>query len=599
MTQQSGQEQRAFLAIILAMGVLLVWNFLFPPGKPPVEQPGDQPTEQHVTELESSPTSESGQASGPAAGVDTAGDAGRILGLSTGSTELSSTAPVERRRVEVSTPDLALSFDSRGARVTAATLPEFEGPEDGPVQVLPPDGPGALGTVIMHGDRTLPLDGFDFALVSDEHSPAGRRLVFQLDLDQASIRKTFTVPDSGHVLQVEQEILNDRLGVQAWGVSWASGMQVTEEIHGNSRGPYFGAVVFAEGEVQRKTPNQATKGPIEFPGACRYLGIENKYFLGAIVPRGDAQGPVRLWRVTPTDEQHASLAGEILVDRSSALASDHAAYDVYLGPLDYGKLKALNLGIEGAVDLGARWIRPLSRVILSLITGLHKVIPNYGVVIILFALFMNALFFPLTWKSTKSMRDMSALKPRLDALREKYADEPQKLSEATMKLYKEAGVNPLAGCLPLFIQMPIFFALYAVLMRTIELRQEPFILWIRDLSQPDVIFTLPFALPLIGTGICLLPIIMGVTSYFQSKQTMVDPNQRAMLVMMPVMMTFIFFTMPSGLVLYWLTSNVFQIVSKNFMKPSAVAEAIAEAPLEVAPKKGGGAKRRAKAAARG
>jgi len=282
------------------------------------------------------------------------------------------------------------------------------------------------------------------------------------------------------------------------------------------------------------------------------------------------------------------------VERAAGLSSDRVGYDVYIGPLDYAGLSKLELGIEGAVDLGAKWIRPLSRTILGILIWMHGLIPNYGVVIVLFSSAINLLFFPLTYKSTRSMRDMAALKPRLDALKEKYKDEPQKMSEATMRLYKEAGVNPLAGCFPLLLQMPIFFALYAVLFHTIELRQEPFVFWIRDLSQPDVVFNLPFALPLIGTGIALLPIIMGVTSYFQSKATMVDPNQKMMVTLMPVMMTFIFFTMPSGLVLYWLTSNLFTIGQKFLLKPSAVATAVVEAP-EPPPTKGG-RKKRAKTA---
>ena len=253
----------------------------------------------------------------------------------------------------------------------------------------------------------------------------------------------------------------------------------------------------------------------------------------------------------PSGEEGApSLAGEILLERTTELATNEVQYDVYVGPQDYAALQSLRLGLEGAIDLGAKWVRPLSRAILATLIAVHRVIPNYGVTIILFSTLINLLFFPLTYRSTKSMRQMSALKPRLDALQEKHKDDAQKLSEATMRLYKEAGVNPLAGCLPLLLQMPIFFALYAVLFRTIELRQAPFVFWIHDLSRADVVYHLPFALPIIGSGLCILPVIMGITSYFQSKQTMMDPSQQAMVVMMPVMMTFIFFSMPSGLVLY-------------------------------------------------
>ncbi|HET9888556.1 MAG TPA: membrane protein insertase YidC, partial [bacterium] len=233
------------------------------------------------------------------------------------------------------------------------------------------------------------------------------------------------------------------------------------------------------------------------------------------------------------------------------------------------------LGIEGAVDLGYAWVRPLSQLILKLLIGMHKIVPNYGIVIILFSILISLLFFPLTFKSTKSMRDMAALKPRLEALKQKHAKDPQKLSEATMKLYKEAGVNPLGGCLPLLLQMPIFFALYAVLFHTIELRGAPFVAWIHDLSQPDILFRLPFSLPVIGSAIGLLPIIMGITSFIQARQTAVDPSQKAMTMMMPVVMTFVFFSFPSGLVLYWLTNNVMMILQRLMMKPSAIPETAA------------------------
>jgi YidC/Oxa1 family membrane protein insertase len=411
--------------------------------------------------------------------------------------------------------------------------------------------------------------------------------VFELALEELTLQKTFVIPDSGRVLEVEQRIVKDRLGLTAWGLSWAGGMRVTEKPLGTIRGDYFQGGVRAEGKVQRKGTGHVQKNAQEFPGTTYFVASMSKYFVGAIVPLGDQQGPAKLWHVPSSNESEASVGAEILSSRNSSLAADTITYGVYIGPLDYAQLARTGLGIEGVVDLGAKWIQPIARVILSFLIWLHGIIPNYGVVIILFSSAINLLFFPLTYKSTRSMRDMAALKPRLDALKVKYKDEPQKMQEATMKLYKEAGVNPLAGCMPLLLQMPIFFALYAVLFRTIELRQEPFILWMHDLSQPDVVFQLPFSLPLIGSGVCLLPIIMGISSYFQSKGTMVDPNQKMMIYMMPVMMTYIFFTMPSGLVLYWLTSNLFTIGQKALMKPSAGAEAIAETPVvaEKRPKK--------------
>jgi YidC/Oxa1 family membrane protein insertase len=444
----------------------------------------------------------------------------------------------------------------------------------------------------------LPLDALPFRLVSDVHEAGDRRLTWELSTRGLVIRKTFEIPDHGSLFRVGQEIVEDHVGLRSWGLSWAGGLRVTEDAKGRNARGYFEAAALAEGSVQRKKPGDARKKPIEFPGQTRFIGVMNKYFLAAIVPRGEAQGPARFWDVPSGEEGAPSLAGEILLERTTELATNEVQYDVYVGPQDYAALQSLGLGLEGAIDLGAKWVRPLSRAILATLIAVHRVIPNYGVTIILFSTLINLLFFPLTYRSTKSMRQMSALKPRLDALKEKHKDDAQKLSEATMRLYKEAGVNPLAGCLPLLLQMPIFFALYAVLFRTIELRQAPFVFWIHDLSQPDVVYHLPFALPIIGSGLCILPVIMGITSYFQSKQTMMDPSQQAMVVMMPVMMTFIFFSMPSGLVLYWLTTNVFTLVSKYFFKPED--DAVAAAALTVGEGVGAAApKRTAKVAAKG
>jgi len=583
-TQQPGQEQRTFFAILLAMGVLLVWNVLFPPAPPPPPEQAAETvpgTGTAAGEVATSPDALRGTAADDSGGAPMAPDEeGALLGVLRGTGPML-TRPSEgespvAQQVRVQSEDLELVIDGRGARVVEAFLPDFtEGKEKSPVQLVPDGGPGALGTVLQVSDREVSTDSFVYDLVSDTRSAEGRRVAWELQLDQLTLRKTFVVPPAGNLIRVEQELLRDDVGLSAWGLSWAGGLRMTEESHGQ-RGPYFQASVFAEGKVQKKDPGKVKEGSIAFPGHTGFVAVHNKYFVGAIVPQGDNQGPAKVWRAVSNVPDEPSMGGEILVQRTRGLAADAVGYDVYVGPLDFHRLKSHEIGIENIVDLGWTWVRPLSRGILDLLIWLHGLIPNYGIVIVLFSLAINTLFFPLTYKSTKSMRDMAALKPRLDSLKEKYKKEPQKMSEATMKLYKEAGVNPLAGCLPLLLQMPIFFALYAVLFHTIELRQAPFFGWIRDLSQPDVLFHLPFALPFIGTGISLLPIVMGITSFFQSKATMVDPNQKAMIYMMPVMMTFIFFTMPSGLVLYWLISNLYTIGQKALMKPSPVAQATAE-----------------------
>ncbi len=605
-SQEPGQERRAFVAILLAMGVLFLWSVIFPPPKRPPREPTGPAAADSVQLVEESagardrvaPVQEPAERGAPLQAADagqaegTGEESESLLGLeSVGSSVLRPAADatgVGPVTVAVEGRDLSLEVDGRGARVTRAALPAYRGPDGGPVELVPAEGAGAAGSVLIVGEREIPLDQFVFELVEDSGSygSSARKLVWELRLEEVTLRKTYTIPQEGNVFGVEHELVRDDVGARGWGLSWAGGMRVTELVKRATRGSYFSGAVLAEGKVQRKDPNKLRKAPFEFAGHTYFVTIQNKYFAGAIVPRGQNQGPARLWVVPGgRTEDGASVGGEILVDRSRGVAADQVGYDVYVGPLDYDKMAAqrslanpdVSLGIEQAVDLGYSWVRPLSRLVLRMLIWLHSFIPNYGLVIIVFSTMTNILFFPLTFKSTKSMRDMAALKPRIDALKAKHKDEPQKLSEATMRLYKEAGVNPLGGCLPLLLQMPIFFALYAVLMRTIELRGAPFVFWIKDLAQPDIVFHLPFSLPLIGSGIALLPIIMGFTSYFQAKQTTADPNQKTMTVIMPVVMTLIFFSFPSGLVLYWLTSNLLTIAQKFLMKPSpALAEAAAE-----------------------
>jgi YidC/Oxa1 family membrane protein insertase len=589
--RDTGQERRAFLAIVLAMGVLLIWNVLFPPKPVPdraqeAAPQGEPPPAEHVA----SGASPEGAAPQGTPAPETSPPMPAASAPASGPVELAwpeNAAPPDPVQLHVESEHIHLTIDSRGARVIEVALPRYREAGDREVQLLPQAGAGALASVAVTAAGPLPLEHLPFRLASDTHDGTARRIAWELELRDLFLRKTYVVPDRGDLFRVEHELVRDAIGVRAWGLSWAGGLRHTEQVKGSAAAGYFQGTVLAEGSVQRKNADAARKGPIEYPGNTYFVGVQNKYFLAAIVPKGDHQGPARLWQAPSDDPEHPSVGGEILVERTTALAADRVEYDVYAGPQNYKEIAALGLGLEGALDLGAKWIRPLSRMILAMLIAIDSVVRNYGVTIILFSTAMNLLFFPLTYKSTKSMRQMSALKPKLDALKEKYKDEPQKMSEATMRVYKEAGVNPLAGCLPLLLQMPIFFALYAVLIRTIELRQAPFMLWIHDLSQPDVVFELPFALPFIGSGVCLLPIIMGVTSYFQSKQTMVDPSQKTMMILMPVMMTFIFFTMPSGLVLYWLTSNVFTIASKYFFKAAPVGgEAAAVAPPRRAAKAG-------------
>jgi YidC/Oxa1 family membrane protein insertase len=233
------------------------------------------------------------------------------------------------------------------------------------------------------------------------------------------------------------------------------------------------------------------------------------------------------------------------------------AQSLYVGPKKYAELKALGLRRDGVMELGKMgWAgRPL----LNTLNAIYRVVPNYGVAIIVLTLLVRILFWPVTHKSTESMRKMSALQPQIKALQAKFKDNPQRMQQETMKLYKENKVNPLGGCVPMLVQIPVFIALFTVLRSAVELRFAPF-LWISDLSEPENL--LAGMIPVIGS-LNILPLLMVATMFIQQKLTPAagDPQQQKMMaIMMPLMMLIFFYTMPSGLVLYWTTSQVSMIV---------------------------------------
>jgi len=203
---------------------------------------------------------------------------------------------------------------------------------------------------------------------------------------------------------------------------------------------------------------------------------------------------------------------------------------------------------------------------------MHDYIPNYGFILILFAVGVKILVYPLTKKSYQSTAAMQKIQPELMALRDKFKNNPQKLQQAQMQLYKEKGVNPLGGCVPMLLQMPLLFALFQVFRTTIELRAEPFIWWIKDLSVPDAVFTLPFSIPIYGAHVAILPILMVVSMYIQQRMmtggAAQQPQQKTMQYFMTGFFFLIFNSFPSGLNLYYTLFNVLTIAQQKLIPPT-------------------------------
>ncbi len=353
-------------------------------------------------------------------------------------------------------------------------------------------------------------------------------------------------------------------------VTWDSGIRYQE---GNSinESNFAKASVMAGGEI---TDVDATKfnEPVtqSISGRVTWIAARNKYFAVAIIPtEKESEGATLVGdRVKLPDEgarEDYSLALKMPF-RGSDLETDR--FTVFLGPLNFDVVRHYNVELEKVMSLGAAWlIRPISEyVIIPVFKFLRYFIPNYGVVLIVFSLLIKIALYPLTKTSMRSMQRMQALQPMMEEIRQKYKDDPQKMNQQVMRLYKEYGVNPAGGCLPMLLQLPILYALWAVFSSAIELRQASFVWWIYDLSSPDVIARLPFRLPFFNIDeISGLALLMGVTTFVQQKMSTKDPRQKMMVWMMPVLLTLMFNGFPSGLNLYYFVFNLFSIAQQAWI----------------------------------
>jgi YidC/Oxa1 family membrane protein insertase len=313
----------------------------------------------------------------------------------------------------------------------------------------------------------------------------------------------------------------------------------------------------------------------EFRGQIDWVTIRNKYFAAVIIP--DDPAKVDGAYIEGTREAVGKSGVEEIYSARLTLPflnskTETQSFTLYFGPVDYNELKSLGHDLVRVVDFGSFFglkfiIRPIAEyVLLPLFQFLHSIIPNYGFVLIIFSVIIKLVVYPLTKSSYQSMKKMQALQPKIAELKEKLKDDPQKLNKETMKLYSTYGINPAGGCLPIVLQMPIFVALWGMFQSSIELRQQPFFGWIKDLSQPDIIYNLGFKLPLFGIQeISGLAVLMGVTTFVQQKMTVKDPNQKALVYVMPIMLTLLFMSFPSGLNLYYFMFNVLSIAQQYYI----------------------------------
>ena len=399
--------------------------------------------------------------------------------------------------------------------------------------------------------------------------PSGARVTKRLTFHADS----YTIP-----VEVRWEHPESELGINTYEIAWPSGLRPAEKKVKEDE-TYGKVYVYQGGELANQ--GSARKGPVkrqQLNGNTQWVALRNKYFAAAYISETDKPGVYGAFAATPIPYHDDAGKNNATTTRYFMAIGYDARLPVkmtlYLGPLSYNIIKDLDVDLERIMNLGLSLIRPISKLVLYSLVFLHDYIPNYGIVLILFAIIVRVLTNPLTKKSALSTQKMQIVQPKVKVLQEKYKGNPQKLNKEMMALWKSEGVNPLGGCLPILIQMPVLFALFIVFRTTIELRGQPFILWITDLSAPDVVYTLPFSIPLYGSGVTILALIMGVTMFVQQKISGAgaNPQQKPMMYMMSGMFFLIFNQFPSGLNLYYAFSNILGIFQQRNIRRQIQSE---------------------------
>jgi len=410
------------------------------------------------------------------------------------------------------------------------------------------------------------------------------KLTFELPVNDsvnARIRKVFRFSNSSYLFDLTVELINSWYYISnyEYQLVWENSLKLTE-YRSDLEGSHAEAFSLMGGELEVLDAKKKDENyKMDLNGNTDWVASRIKYFCIAIIaqnPKANGCFMAGNYHTLPDEgfEKNYSIA---LKENIKSDPLEKNEFRIYLGPVDYSILRDMDVGLEKIMRFSLDFIvRPIAQyVILPFFLLIHKFISNWGVVIIVFSIVMKFVLTPFTRYQMKSMKKMSQLQPRMNAIREKYKEDPQKQQQMIMKMYKEEKINPASGCLPLLLQLPILYALFGVFNSTIELRQAYFGLWIHDLSVPDVIVKLPFKIPLFGiSDISGLALLMGITMFIQQKMTIKDPKQKAMVYIMPIMLTLLFTTLPAGLNLYYLVFNLLSIAEQTYtirMKKVATA----------------------------
>ena len=551
-------EKRLILAIALSLAVLVGYQYFFSTPPPP---PGS--TGKENAAAVPAPAAKGGPA--PSLPATAAGG-------------LAAKTVAAARSITIKTPLYTAVLTTEGGAVSSFLLNEYK---DVP-------GPGGKPLDIVGGKQVLPLSLY----LDEDRPPLPSSPVFASDAPSeivlsagenrnvllawestAGVRLTREYVFHGDKYEFEARVQATNGSKEPIAVrpGFELGQRYEGELSGDSYS--FHGIVVDSGKsgLKRYDLKDISKGKVE-KGPARWYAADAKYFTWIVLPE-------REWTIT-----RAALVGETGVrvaaaDTAATLqAGDtvRAGARVFAGPKRTSLLEATGKDLPELIDFG--WFAVVAKPLVFLMKASNRVTGNYGIDIILLTILIKILFYPLTQKSMGSMRKMQELGPILKTLKEKYKGDAARLNQETMNLYKTYKINPLSGCLPMLAQIPVFIALYKGLLVTIELRHAPFFLWVNDLSAPEHLWS--FAVAGYTVPIRILPLLMGVSMFVQQKMTPsagMEPAQQKMMLFMPIIFTFMFWSFPTGLVIYWLVNNVLAIGQQMLYNRKAEAAKAATA----------------------
>lgn len=546
------EQTRVIIAIALSLLVFIVWNVFFP--KTPSQQPEKQATIERQDK--SSTDSEKDTALIPIDSASPESDEPEIV--------------MERnpRQISVETPLYRAIITEKGALFKSFVLYKYRETveKSSPPKELVPQENGS-GTILL-SMKNGSMKGLKNALFTVDQpgdvikvSENKKTLKFVWRSRQGVVvEKQYSFSPDTYLVQMDTIIKNGSgKEIKDHPVLALSQKELGEKRTFGFEGPS----AFVDDNLEQVKQKGIDENK-EIKGKIHWIAGESRYFISSIIPKTPLDAKMK---VVKKEEGYDNelIYPEIVIPSGS---QKNIEAFLFMGPKSLSILNSLPFDLNEAITFG--WFTIIAKPCLYFMNFIHGYIPNYGIAIIILTIFSKILLWPLGSKSYKSMNEMKKLQPLMAEIREKCKDDKKQMNQEIMGLYRTYKINPMGGCLPMLLQMPVFFALYRMLYQAIELRHAPFLLWINDLSAPDRLFNFGISIPYMQPpiGIPVLTLIMGASMLLQQKMSPPpgDPAQAKMMMIMPIVFTFIFINFSSGLVLYWLTSNIISMAQQYYIQ---------------------------------